>query len=214
MWQDILTSILTSSAITGVFVFILNKAIENKFDMKLEAYKDKLKFESDKELTQLEKALELKASERNIKLTGIFDKQAETLIKLYKQLIILKRDLDVASCTLTSNSEWQRNLAKAMLTFDEFNRLYEDNKILVPFKSIESIDGVRKIFGIQLGANINRGILTTDAKSDSPAFTVENRLDNTEFLHAAEKAIPDTLTTLENDFRKVLGISIEEVLGQ
>ena len=214
MWQEILTSVLTSSVITGIFVAILNKAIENKFDMKLEAYKDKLKFESDKEIMQLTKDLELKASERSIKLTRIFEKQAEAIIELYKQLIVLKRDINEVSETLASNPDWQSKIARAMLTFDGFNRLCEDNRILLPFKSLESIEGVRKLLGTQLGANLGRSMFKADAESEAPAFTVEDRLANTKIRHEAEKSIPDALNVLESDFKKVLGVSMDEVLGQ
>jgi hypothetical protein len=88
---------VTSGAITGIFVFILNKAIENKFDMKLEAYKDKLKSESDKELMQLTNDLELKASERNIKLTGIFNRQSEIVAITHHNLIVFYRDFQDAT---------------------------------------------------------------------------------------------------------------------
>ena len=54
----------------------------------------------------------------------------------------------------------------------------------------------------------------SDAESSNPAFTTENRLENSKILHEVEKFIPDALKALEIDFKKVLGISMDEVLGQ
>ena len=63
--------------------------LERQNAEKLEAYRNSLNHRSEIALAKLTADLELKASERNIKLKSIFVKQADTVVTFYQRLVCL-----------------------------------------------------------------------------------------------------------------------------
>ena len=141
MWHDLLTSILTSSVITGIFVAILNKAIENKFEMKLEAYKDKLKSESEKELLQLTKDLELKTSEYSIKLSEVFKKQTDIIVEVFRNLLAFRGATEAFRVTssISDLHEKESALSSCLQALNTFNAHFTSNEIYIPSDTAEKI---------------------------------------------------------------------------
>jgi hypothetical protein len=212
MLQDILASILTSSVITGIFVVILNKAIENKFDMKLEAYKDKLKAESDKELLQLTKDLELKASERNIKLTEIFTKQANVVVETYSYIVTTEHLVELAHGLLRYlNHETHDHLSQLSginkTAHDVFQKSFKVNRIYLPKHTAKQMDSYLATISELLSKSSLIAGLTPIAKANN----WQSQIDE---LHAEvqqlEKEIPVLLETLEDDFQRILGFPMPD----
>jgi hypothetical protein len=203
MWQDILTSILTSSVITGIFVVILNKAIENKFDMKLEAYKDKLKSESDKELMLLTKDLELKASERNIKLTEVITIQVKAIAELYGKILRFRR---AGAILLVAGDDEKEIILKKQEAYIEayfgMKEYYEANRIYIPDKGTKLID---ETLGTIWRAQSVSGRLDTHARLGSSKEAV----DSLEKLNSElQGKVPKLLEALEAEFKDIIGVNV------
>jgi hypothetical protein len=203
LWQDILISILTSGTITGIFVAILNKAIENKFDMKLEAYKDKLKAESDKELLQLTKDLELKASERDIKLTKVFQTQAEVISKTYRLLLELQGAYTNLKYDLRPDSR-QPNADCFRAKVNECIAYYYPNAIYIPHRTGEKIGNFIQTLNT---AKVHLEFAYFD---HSLNLTTEQKQESRKEFDALDKSIPDLLGTLKGDFQQILGFPISD----
>jgi len=210
MWQDIQTSLITSGAITGIFVLILNKAIENKFDIKLEAYKDKLKSETDKELLQLTKDLELKASERNIKLTSTFDKQGEVIASVYKHLLALQNATEkMRGVTLTTEPQDEARLGDALgKANQDFVEHFFPNEIYLP----NDVAALVHKFALALKATLHHQHFTKvleKRQTANPAIE-ESLTRRYEMLDKLEMEIPEVLTSLRIEFQKILGVKQPE----
>ena len=212
MWQDILTSILTSSVITGIFVLILNKAIENKFDMKLEAYKDKLKFASDKELMQLTKDLDSKASEYSIKLSEVFKDQTRIIAEVFRNLLAFRGAIDAFTQTssISDFDEKETALSCCLQALGTFNAHFTPNEIYIPSDTAEKIKqfakSLRDIF-------IKHHIIDKMETSPKPPAMTEQRRGERIFkiydeISAIEVQIEPLLKELKRDFQKILGIPI------
>jgi hypothetical protein len=191
MWQDIVTSLLTSGFITGIFVFILNKAIESKFDMKLESYKDKLKFESDKEMLQLTKDLELKASERNIKLTGSFEAQAKVVATIYQKLVCLHDIIRTSVIHTGSNPQISpENLREIWAERAKFYNYFSINRIYLPNITETRIEEFEQTIFIEM-MNFFSGAKGAQAGGYD------------KFINET----PKLLQQLKDDFHSILGLS-------
>jgi hypothetical protein len=226
MSLEIITSLLTSSLITSVFVFFLNKAIENKFDMKLEAYKDKLKSESDRELMQLTKDLELKATERSIKLARVFEHQADTIANTYEKLLwLLNLVQDYSELTEKLEEPTKKEkLAEVQTAFKDFQNFYLPKKIYLPSGTALKIKDVSialaDLIGNKRMADINRGFIAINPNSgitltlpDAP----ETKLTLEEAVAKFDKGIeelkikiPTLLAAIEDDFQDIFGLKIDD----
>jgi hypothetical protein len=204
MWQDILTSFLTSGVITGIFVLILNKAIENKFEMKLEAYKDKLKSESDKELMQLTKDLELKASERSIKLAEVITIQVKALAELHQKLLEYKKAGDILVHSTDDPDDVKSK--KGRIYMDSYFKLrdcHDRNRIFIP-------DTASKLFDDTMGAIWKSqgifGAIDTHMRLGTPNKLIN---DLEKQYYELQKQLPNLLKSLENEFKRIIGVNHE-----
>lgn len=207
MWQDIITSVATSTLLTGIWVFILNKAIENKFDMQLEAYKDKLKSESDKELLQLTKDLELKASEQNIKLTTLFQKQADVIAEVYTKLLPV---LDAAEdfTKLLDDSDKQKKM-DGIYVFNQkakaFFEYYTTNKIYLPRETRDQINTLVGTIGRVVGYHYR-----SESLSRMQPLTEAGQVALDQMIKKGmelQDNISPLLEKLENDLQQILGLA-------
>ena len=93
----ILTSGAVSAGIASLLIFLFKSwiserikgSIQHEYDQKLEAYKAQLKAASDVSIEQLKSQLQITAAERSIKLTKVFEQQADTVAETYAKLVEL-----------------------------------------------------------------------------------------------------------------------------
>jgi hypothetical protein len=213
MWQDILASIATSGIITGLFVFILNKAIENKIDMKLEAYKDRLKSESARELLQLTKDLELKASERNIKLAQVFQTQADVVTTVYKQLLALQNATEnLRGVAMVSEHPNKIELGDALGKANrEFADYFFPNEIYLPKETANKIHKFalmlkRTLHDQYFASLLERHPSPNPASEPAREESIRRRYES---LDKMEMEIPELLNSLKDDFQNILGVPIQ-----
>jgi hypothetical protein len=207
MWQDILTSILTSGAITGVFLSLINKAIKHKFDIKFEEYKQKLKSESDKELMQLTKDLDSKATERNIKLSEVFKTQADVITDIYRNLLELKDKTRyfVAVSGVSEDGQEQQTLQSWVDSRNKTIKHFEENEIYIRPATSEII----QILFFKLKATV---LAQKSINTQQSSYATTNRDQRIVILNKIhqeiatyEKEIEELLKALKKDFHELLG---------
>src|SRR5690348_3644394 len=107
-----LTSIFTSGLLTAGLIFLaktwigerIKSSIKHEYDLELEKHKVSLQSEStkeverlkaqmqqetNKEVERLKAQLQIAATERSIRLSGTFDKMAETVATVYAKIVTL-----------------------------------------------------------------------------------------------------------------------------
>ena len=203
----------------GIIVFLyfwitvrLKASIENEYNKKqqelerqnaekLESYKNTLNHQSEIALAKLTAELGLKASEKNIKLTTLFEKQAEVVATTYKylaelhrtlELIILNRskaDVEVGEALSKQLDDSKRN----------FNKYFLEHKLYIPSETAEAVlDFAHKV------TDTKRQLDLYDKK---PA-QYENAALLLDLYSSLNGEIPRLLELLENEFRNILGLSI------
>jgi hypothetical protein len=94
--QDIIT-ILSSGALSSALVFLfrnwiserIKASIQHEYDQKLETHKAQLKAESEISVEKLKSQLQVAAAERSIKLTKVFEQQADAIAETYSKLVAM-----------------------------------------------------------------------------------------------------------------------------
>jgi hypothetical protein len=187
------------------------KGIEFAYGEKLESHKAQLKASNDSELEKLKAQLQAAASERSIKLTNIFEKQAEAILTIYKQLYAVQESLKSFSYSRNSEETERRKAHDELLEkYQELTAYFNTNKVLIHFETTEKFNKFH-----QLVANLYIGNLMLSTKDNGPRTDEEiaERLERRKELSQAEKEIPVVMKSLEEDFKRVLGIQITDVVG-
>jgi hypothetical protein len=153
---DIVT-ILSSAAISGLLsaalIFLsktwiserLKGAIKSEYDQKLETHKAQLKAQSDVSLEEFKAKLQLAASERNIRLTRVFEDTVDAISGTYSRLLALSD----AVAHYTTIVEWGNTPPKEERrkivgqTYKELLDFYRPRRPFLPKKVIQKIDELR-----------------------------------------------------------------------
>jgi len=181
----------------------ITAAIQFDFDTKLEAYKDKLKSQSEIEIAKLKADLDVAVSERNFRFTHVFGKTAETIAETYKRLIVI---LDAAKrCTelrpiSTDLLVYGTQYANELKEFAEF---FKPNSIYLPPETADKVrvfsDTLRQSLLDYTNASIAAAIHDSDKVHDEKLYAAYVK---------ATVEVPKLLESLGNDFQTLLGIPI------
>lgn len=205
--NTILSSVGVSTLLSAALVFLarnwiserIKNAIKHEYDEKLETHKAKLKIESDKEIEQLKTRLQIAAAERSIRLTRVFEKTAETVATIYAKLQALKTATENYTQLLEPSDDPQRlelgKLVREKLA--DFREFYVPRQIYIPKTTqvkiaqfYNHLDYLARRFAYSLKAdaknrNIDKWVVTFTELHDQ---------------------IPELLTSLEDDFQKILAL--------
>jgi hypothetical protein len=208
----ILSSVAVSGLLSAALIFLsktwiserLKGAIKNEYDQKLETHKAQLKAQSDVSLEEFKAKLQLAASERNIRLTRVFEDTVEAISGTYTRLLAFYD----AVAHYTSIVEWQSTPPKEERrkvvgeTYKELLDFYRPRRPFLPKRVIQNIDELRArldktaidfMFGVEQGGDaraIRKG-------EDKDTWMEANRVMTEE--------VPKLLEVLDDDLRKTLG---------
>jgi SpoVK/Ycf46/Vps4 family AAA+-type ATPase len=188
----------------------LKNAIAHEYAQKLETHKAQLQAASGIELEQLKSKLQIAASERNIKLTSTFERQAETIATVYRQLLALQDATENIRGVLMSTEEpnkieLQDALGKANREFADF---FFPHEIYLPIETAKKIHKFALTLKQMLHDQHFVKILESHPATN-PALQ-ESLKRRYESLDKKEMDIPELLTSLKDDFQKILGIPMPE----
>ena len=184
--------------------------LERQNAEKLETHKNSLNHQSELAITQLRAQLELKASERNIKLTTVFEDQAKVIVTLYGKLLPM---LDAAEdYTMLIKDSDQQNRIDKLKTFAERCNDYFDyfrpNRIYLPqttSKQANELTGT--LVKLVNKYHMTEKLLKLQPLTE-PGLESLNKLD--EQVEAMQASISPLLLTLETEFQKILGFPMPE----
>ena len=212
----ILTSGVVSAAVTALLIFFvktwiserIKSAIQHEYDQKLEAYKAQLKAESDSVIEKLKSQLQISAAERSIKLTKVFEQQADTIAESYAKLVALLAAFQEYTAPMEyrytpSKAERRRKFSEKLKAFLEY---YEPRKIFLPNGTQSKIDAfVRLIYekGMRFMFDIEQGLEERTGKAEESTW-----LKTMDFISKDSVAI---MASLDADLKRILGILDEEM---
>jgi hypothetical protein len=206
-------TILSSGSLSALLVYMVNswykssieerikRSIQLSYDKELETYRDKLKSQSDIEITKLKADLEIAANERNVRLTQTFDEMASVIAETYKRLVaMMDASTHYSQLIGTDFEEQQRRLKFYQEKSDDFILYFRPRKIYLPSATAEkvrlfsfTVNSATRKFGMA-----NSGRQTRDTE-------IYNKLFDDYF--ATSKEIPKLLEALEADFQDLFGFS-------
>ena len=119
----------------------LKNAIAHEYAQKLETHKAQLKAQSDVEIEKLKSELQIAASERNIKLTKVFEEQADIIAAVYAKLIALRDAVDnyIGFMREIGSNKAQDTLEKMHNAHREFGGYFYPRRIYIPVATANKI---------------------------------------------------------------------------
>src|SRR5262245_1847031 len=146
----ILTSVVSSAVVSSGAVFILRNwisekiksSIQHEYNEKLETHKAQLKSHSEIATEQLKSQLQIAAAERNIKLTRIFEDQADVIAETYSKLMAVVSAFEEYTAAMEfentpPKSERRKILGQRM---GEFLNYYKPKRIYIPKQTQAKVD--------------------------------------------------------------------------
>lgn len=174
------------------------KAIEHEYAQKLQKYSTELRHQSELTL----KEFEAKVSERNIKLTRVFARQADTVVKTYQMLV--KQNMAIYQMIIMKGSKrlTPEEIENVNMLRREFYEYFSLNKIYLPQ------DTAKRITELEQTQNLQhlRFTLCVEALPNSP----ERSNEQLAIYDKLNKDIPELLRLLEEDLQRILGFPIPE----
>jgi hypothetical protein len=210
-WFEVLRDI----GVFGIAAFIIQRIIEHSSTKNLEKYKQELDFTIRGYQLTLDTDLERYKSELNLHLsqqTSLHDKRLGIIDDMYKKLVQLDssmRELTKPHLVIKdAEKEQQERVQKSQEAFIEynnyflFNRLYFNEKVSGLLDNIakEYISANMDFFELQRVQSFMRGQLSQEQfeKAGRKVQDASKRIT---------EDIPQILRTLEEEFRKLLGVT-------
>ena len=186
------------------FLARIKESIKAEYDQRLETHKAQLKAESDKEVEKLKAQLQIAASERSIRLSHVFEKQADVIATIYGKLVFLNRAMADYTKIIERTGDPTKEERRA--EFDrlskEFINYFEPHKLYLPKKTAVMVESYYKNLwnlGIDFLHNVEKPIAGDRPKVD-------------EWMKISQKMtedVPKLLDILTDDFRRLLGMHDE-----
>jgi uncharacterized membrane-anchored protein YhcB (DUF1043 family) len=197
-----ISSTLATTFLIGILGFILRHwiaerikgSIKHEYDKDLEQHKADLKRNYD---VQIE-TLKAEFAKNQHRFSHVFERTAETITTTYKKILELRDNLGADLALAGKKDDESKNRMKEHRKLRIAFYLYlRENKIYLPKETAEKISTFNgkttsALTAYEAGLNAD----TTDARYEKLAVAVEPLFNE----------IPELLSDLEDDFRKVLGL--------
>jgi hypothetical protein len=212
----LLSSVGISALLTAALIFLtknwigerIKGAIKNEYDQKLETHKAQLKAQSDVSLEEFKAKLQLAASERNIRLTRVFEDTVETISGTYSRLLAFHDAVghytSIVEYSSTPPKEERRRTVGQK--YGELLNFYRPRRPFLPKAIVKRVDDLRS----RLDRTAIDFMFGVEQDGDSRAI---RRGEDKDTWLAAHKfmteEIPPLLELLDDDLRRILGTAEE-----
>jgi hypothetical protein len=211
----ILTSGVVSAGIATLLIFIFKSwiserikgSIQHEYDQKLVAYEAQLKAASDVSIEQLKSQLQITAAERSIKLSKVFEQQADTIAETYAKLVDIISAIGEYTAimefsTTPPKAERRLKVGDKMMGFLSY---YRPRRIYLPKETQAKIDA----FVEQLHQITMKFMFDVEQRLQRP---VEKAEDDTwmKTIMYLNKDCVEIMSALDADLKRILGLSDEQ----
>ncbi|HEU6448465.1 MAG TPA: hypothetical protein VFV23_08515 [Verrucomicrobiae bacterium] len=206
-----ITTLITSGALSAALVFLLRgwisqrlkSSIQHEYDQKLETHKAKLSAESEIAIEHLKSQLQIAAAERNIKLTKIFEQQAEVIAEVFAKLVRLIASIEEYTAIMTyegtpSMAERRKKVGERMTDFVDY---YHPKKVFLPAPTQKRIDAFVKELNlktIMFMRKVEQGRERAQSPEEDTWFQTMNFMN---------KDVAQIMADLDQELKTILGLS-------
>jgi hypothetical protein len=221
-WQQVVTTFVATvgggGVLLGAAAWLIKTLLSHRLAREAEQFKAKLQADADvqkvklqadanSQIERLKTALQMSALEHQVRFSKLHERRGEVIADLHAR--ILRTERVAAGYVLqgghhSDSKTRSEEFSKAIETLRDFYICFADNRIYLPKRICDLIDTLVKkaqlsVIGIDIYGRIEYATPQT-VDQRTKAFK--------ECFDAFEKDIPVVITTLEDEFRKILGVEV------
>lgn len=216
MEKDFVLTLLSSGTVgallSGMVVWLskswiserLKNAIKNEYDLKLEAYKQTLKSQSNIAIEQLKSSLAIQSYHQNTRVANLLQRRFDAIATIVPPLLRLRRAVSAYTSVVGEVGGDSRQ--------DQLNAFLEAQKTLIEILDEQAIfldeDVATRVHSIrsecEKAARLFRYFV--DVPTDSPAISDSERW--LKVVAVVEENAPLAIAALERELRSMMGVAL------
>jgi hypothetical protein len=210
-WQDVITNLAVvtggGTVLVGASAWLMKTVITHKLTTEADTFKNRMKADADIEIERLKSSLQIVATEHQVRFTKLHERRAEIIADLYKKLIDLHRHAEFFVVTRENNPDPAKDaeFRKLQQEMGDFQKFYQEHQIYLPLDVCTSLEG---LVGEITGNVWTAGIFGRIEYPNEPVLRQSEDAFTKGYAAFGEK-IPAARKSLENEFRKMLGVENE-----
>jgi hypothetical protein len=199
-WTDVLTTVGSGGVVLAAAAWLTKTIITDRLGREADAFKARVKADSDAEIERLRSSLQMTALEHQVRFSRLHEKRAEVIAELYQHLIDASFKAQRFSLTMGPASR-----SDASKQFEELHRLdafIQKHRIYFPV----DVCGLLEEFFRTLRETVVK--VSVYGSTERPATDEEWERKNAALRSAYttfETELPQALLALERAFREILG---------
>jgi len=202
-WQVLLTTLGGGTAILAATAWLIRTALNHALTRDAEAFKARLKADSDVEIEKLKSSLQMVAFEHQTRFSSLHAKRAEVIAEIYSQMVEVEQHGKRFVYVDVFDETRQEAYSETMKRLVEFYFFLEKRRIYLP----ESICALMQKFVDTIRKSVIR---TNIYEPIEPAFNSKVLEEKVKVIQevseAFEGSIPAARAALESEFRRLLGV--------
>ena len=195
--EKLLEAMFTSALVISAITYLSKKLIEHFFKTREKQYESSLKIKLDKEILTYKSEIERASHKFNVRVSGVYERQASVISEIYSQLSDLEYYMDVA---INQGTPWDEKYDKFKSAYFSFRDYWRKHRILLPKDADIQIEALLKdaFWSVENYGSGELQFLSRDFDGGSAQKTLALEL---------KKSIPDIMEKLRNSFRSYIGVS-------
>lgn len=200
-WRVLLTTLGGGTAILGAVAWLIRTVLNHALTRDAEAFKARLKADTDIEAEKLKSSLQIVAFEHQIRFSSLHAKRAEVIAEIYSQMVEVEQHGKRFVYVDVFDQTRQQAYSETMKRLVEFFFFLEKRRIYLP----ESICTLMQKFVDTIRRHVIRTNIYEPIEQPSSQKVLEEKIKVIqEVSDAFEGAIPAARAELEKEFRRLL----------
>lgn len=199
--KSIMELIPAGSIVFVALAFLFRTIINHLLDKDVSTFKAKIEANANERMAQFQSELEREKIRLQISYGGIFEKQADAILELFRKIAALEPVKSFAMHSSERKSASYEEFNKNWIDLYEF---YERNKILLPESTEEMFEKYSK--GTFFGVSDYRRTEVSIANQNTPSQRLEEIFSRQEKIVEDMKKLDIVKKELINQFRKLIGV--------
>jgi len=128
MSDEIIKSIATNTIALGILSFLFKSIIGHWLDKDISSFKSKVESNAKEAIASYQSTLEKERIRLQIQYGGIFEKQAEAILKLYKLIVAFEKSINDAMFNKDEGKSYKQFISHLRA----LTKFYDDHQVLFP----------------------------------------------------------------------------------
>jgi hypothetical protein len=205
MLEILLTTVAANTLVLVVLGFLFKSIINHFLSKDITQYKNNLEHEAKIEIDQFKSNLEKKNIRLQISYGGIFEKQANVIIEIYKYIVDFDNRIRSVLCPTEDKIKLYNEFK---ISYDILFNFYELNKVLLPDDLEANFEKLRRDIYIAVNKQmrIDSQLSKSYMLSDQDMEKLFN--ENDKAYETIEHQLPQIKQDIINKFRSLIGVKV------